>query len=89
MKLEIEITPEELRSAIERKVRTAIADQTNHWGVDVYIRDQIKAHWQEAASALIAEALHDNATLRSKIAAEIEKKIRAQLSAVLKKKEPQ
>lgn len=89
MKLEIEITPEELRSAIERKVRTAIADQTNQWGVDVYIREQVKAHWQAAVGELIAEALHDSETLRSKITAEIEKKIRAQLSAVLKKKEPQ
>jgi len=29
MKFEIEITEEELRSAIERKVRAAVADQSN------------------------------------------------------------
>ena len=32
MKLEIEITEDEIKSALERKVRTAIADQTNQWG---------------------------------------------------------
>ena len=45
MKLEIEITEEELRSAIERKVRTAVADQTNSYGTDAYIKEQVKAHW--------------------------------------------
>ena len=43
MKLEIEITEEELRSAIERKVRTAVADQTNSYGTDAYIKEQLLA----------------------------------------------
>ncbi len=84
MKLEIEITEEELRSAIERKVRTAVADQTNHYGTDAYIKDQVKAHWKAAVDALVAEALTDSKALREKIAAELEKKLRAQLAAALK-----
>jgi hypothetical protein len=84
MKLEIEITEEELRSAVERKVRTAVADQTNQWNVDSYIKEQVKAHWHSAVDALVAEALNDSKTLREKIAAELEKKLRAQLAAALK-----
>ena len=84
MKLEIEITEDELKAAIERKVRTAVADQTNQWGADRYIKDQVNAHWKAAVDALVAEVLADSKTLRDKIAAELEKKLRAQLSAALR-----
>jgi hypothetical protein len=84
MKLEIEITEDEMRSAVERKVRTAIADQTNQWGTDAYIKERVKEHWKLAVDALVSEALNDSASLRKKIAAELEKKLRAQLSAALR-----
>jgi len=84
MKLEIEITEEELRSAIERKVRTAVADQTNSYGTDSYIKEQVKAHWKSAVDTLVEEALKNSTVLREKIAAELEKKLRAQLSAALR-----
>ena len=84
MKLEIEITEEELRSAMERKVRTAVADQTNSYGTDAYIKEQVKAHWKAAVDTLVEDALKDSAVLREKIAAELEKKLRAQLAAALK-----
>lgn len=84
MKLEIEITEEELRSAIEREVRTAVADQTNSYGTDAYIKEQVKAHWKAAADALVDEALKDSKVLREKIAAELEKKLLARLAAAMK-----
>jgi hypothetical protein len=86
MKLEIEITEEELKSAVERKVRTAIADQTNQWGTEKYIREQVKLHWQNTVDTLVKEALTDSKVLHEKIAAELEKKLRAQISAALKTK---
>lgn len=84
MKLEIEITEEEMRSAIERNVRTAVSQQTNSYGATTYIKDQVKAHWKAAVDALVEEALKDSVVLREKIAAELEKKLRAQLAAALK-----
>lgn len=86
MKLEIEITEEEIKSAIERKVRTAIADQTNQWGTDRYIKDQVAAHWKEGVNTLIKEALSNSTVLREKITAELEKKLRAQLAAAIRQK---
>lgn len=85
MKLEIEITEDEIRSAIKRKVRTAIADQTNQWNTDAYIKAQVKEHWKLAVDRLVEEVLNDSKTLREKIAAELEKKLRAQLAAAIKK----
>ena len=84
MKLEIEITEDEIRSAVERKVRTAVADQTNQWNVDSYIKERVKEHWKLAVDGLVAEVLNDSKALREKIAAELEKKLRAQLSAALR-----
>ena len=87
MKLEIEITESEIRSAIERKVRTAIADQTNSYHTDQYIKDQVKVYWKSAVDSLIQEALGESKALREKIASELEKKLRSQLAAAIKKSE--
>lgn len=84
MKLEIEVTESEIKGAIERKVRTAIADQTNEWGTDAYIKECVKAHWKAAVDALVAELLNDSAALREKIRAEVERKLRAQVAAAVK-----
>ena len=84
MKLEIEITEDEIRSAVERKIRVAVADQSNHWGAEEYIKKQVKAQWQIAVDAMILEALNNSQALRDKIAAEMERKIRAQLAAAVK-----
>ena len=84
MKLEIEITEEEIRSAVERKIRVAVADQSNQWGADEYIKKQVKAQWQTAVDAMILDALNNSQALRDKIAAELERKIRAQLAAAMK-----
>lgn len=84
MKLEIEITEEEIKSAIERKVRTAIADQTNSWGTDDYIKEQVKKHWKEAVDHLIQDALSNSAMLREKVITALERKIHGQLTAAMK-----
>ncbi len=84
MKLEIEITEDEIRSAVERKIRVAVADQSNQWGADEYIKKQVKAQWQTSVDAMILDALNNSQALRDKIAAELERKIRAQLATAMK-----
>ena len=84
MKLEIEITEDEIRSAIERKVRTAIADQTNNYATDAYIKRQVKAQWEASVDFLVSEVLENSQILRDKIAAEMERKIRRQLETAIK-----
>ena len=84
MRLEIEITENEIRSAIERKVRTAISDQTNTYNTDIYIRDQVKAHWKAEVDNLIVEEMYNSQALRKKIRAEYERKLRLQLAVAIK-----
>jgi len=84
MKLEIEITEAELKSAVERKVRTAVSDQTNQWSVDSYIKEQVKKHWQGAVESLVLEMLNDSPRMKEKIQAAIEAKLRGQITALMK-----
>ena len=84
MKLEIEITEDEIRSALERKVRTAIADQTNNYATDAYIKRQVKAQWEASVDFLVADMLENSQMLREKIRGEFERKLRRQLAAALK-----
>lgn len=86
MKLEIEITEEEIKSAMERKVRTAIADQTNQWGVDQFIKETIKKHWREQCEAMILEQLGNSEAMKAKIQSSIEAKLRGQLTAMMREK---
>lgn len=84
MKLEIEITEEELKSAIERKVRSSVADV---YGTDAYIKDQLRKQWKEAVDTLVAEALNNSDVLREKISAQLERKLGARLEVAMKKAE--
>lgn len=85
MKLEIEITEEEIKSAIERKIRVAVADQTNSWTSEGHIKDRVKALWVKCVDEAIIEALANSEALKKKIADELERKLRSQLNAAMKK----
>ena len=84
MKLEIEITDEEIRGAMERKVREVLNAQTGTYETERYIKDRVAAGWKSAVDAMVAEALSDSAVIREKIAVEIERKLRSQLAVAMK-----
>ena len=84
MNLEIEITEADIRSAVERKIRTAIADRSNNWDADTYIKERVNELWYAAVDAMILETLNNSQALRDKIMAELERKIRAKLVAAIK-----
>lgn len=83
MKLEIEITEEEIKSAIERKVRTAIADQTSNYGVEQYIKESVKSKWKEVVDRMVEEYLSDSEKLKAKVISEVDKKLKAKIQAVM------
>ena len=86
MKVEIEITEAEIKSAIERKVRVAIADETNSYRTDQAIKDAVKKQWSKTVESVVAECLEDSPALRDKIMASIEAKLKGQLTAMMKVK---
>ena len=86
MKIEVEITEAEIKSAIERKIRVAIADEVNGWNADQFIKAQIKQHWREVADKMIQEQCAGSDILRGKIMVALENKIKGQLAAVMRGK---
>ena len=84
MKLEIEITPEEIKSAIERRVRVAIADQNAAWNSEQSIKDKVRAFWNETVEATIQEILGDSAQLKEMIDKAVEMRVKARVAAALK-----
>ena len=86
MKLEIEITEQEIKDAVERKVRVAVADQTNQWGADRKITDRVKELWPIVVDELIIEILRDLPTLKAKVVAMVERKLQGQVTALMKVK---
>ena len=84
MKLEIEITEAEIKAAMERKIRIAIADQTNQWGVDYYIKEQIAAMWKEVVHKMIVDEMSNAPRIQEKIRKAIENKLKGQLTAMMK-----
>mgnify|MGYP003500302181 FL=1 len=83
MKLEIEITEEEIKSAIKRKVRTAIADQTSNYGVEQYIKESVRSKWKEVVDRMVEEYLSDSEKLKAKVISEVDKKLKAKIQAVM------
>ena len=86
LKLEIEITEDEIRSAIERKIRVAVADETNSYRAVDAIKSAVKTQWAEVMDRLVKEALNDTPALRKKIEAAISAKLKGQITALMKAK---
>lgn len=80
----IEVTEEEIKSAIERKLRQSITDQTTGYAVEKYIKEEIAKKWKAAADKLIDEQLGNSEALRAKISEEIIRKLRASLNVAMK-----
>jgi len=84
MKIELEITEEEIRDALARKVRVAIADQTNQWSVDDFIKATVRKYWQEVADKMVKECLENSEDMRTRIIAAVERKLKSQVTALMK-----
>lgn len=84
MKIEVEIAEEELKATAERKVKEAVTGQINTWMSEKYIRDKVSECWKSSVDSLVREELNNSKPLRAKIAAEIERRLRAQLAAMIK-----
>lgn len=84
MKLEIEVTEAEIKAAIERKIRVAIADESNSYRADQQIKDAVKKQWSEVVMKTIDECLADSPALKAKILASIEAKLKGQLTVMMR-----
>ena len=85
MKIEFEITDEEIKKILEESAREKARDILNSWQVETYIAKRIKDQWTESADLIVKEICDNSDSLRKIAMAAMERKINAQLTAVMKK----
>lgn len=87
MKLDIEITEDEISDAIRRKARIAIAEYTEQeWFRNDEIRKKIKQFWDATVDKIIQEELANSDAVKAKVIKMIEAKLQGQVTALMKVK---
>ena len=87
MKIEIEVTESDIKDAIERKARLAIAEYNDKkWLNDPIIAASIKKYWVETVDRIIQEQVADSDAIRQSVIKKIEAKIQGQVTALMKVK---
>lgn len=86
MKIEVEVTEAEMKDAIARHLRTAVADRVNNWGASQKIKDIVAAEYDETVRKVVKEMLNDAPKIRQQVQESLVAKIRGQLTAAMKSK---
>jgi len=86
MKVEVDISEDEIKSKVADKVRSLITEYANYYQTETHIRDTIKKYWNEAVDKIVQEEIANLPAIRAKVVAALENKIRNQLTKVMKEK---
>ena len=78
------VTKEELKDALERKVRVAVSQYCEGWSIEQQVKSIIAQEAPLILHELIIEQLKDSQALKEKIRVALENKLKAQLTKVLK-----
>ncbi len=84
MKFEVEISEETLKTACNEKVKLEISRFVQSYPGEDSIKTKVRAAVPSAIDAIIADVLSDSEALRAKVVAEIERKMRLQIAAVMR-----
>ena len=84
MKFEVEISEETLKTACNEKVKLEISRFVQSYPCEDSIRTKVRAAVPSAIDAIIADVLSDSEALRAKVVAEIERKMRLQIAALMR-----
>ena len=84
MKIEIEVTEAELKDALVRHVRTAVADRVNAWGANHAIKTIVDTMYKDTVALIVEETMKDSPTIRAHVLEAIKAKIKGQLTRMMK-----
>ena len=84
MRIEVEITESELKDALAKHLRAAVADRVNWWGAREEIKKLVAAKYKEVTAAIVAEMLSDAPKIREQVHAAMASKIKGQFTAAMK-----
>lgn len=87
MKIEVEVTEAEMKDAISRHLRTAVADRVNNWGAAQKIKDIVAAEYDNTVQTVVKEMLNDIPKIKQQVHDAMVAKIKGQLNAAMKGKQ--
>jgi hypothetical protein len=87
MKIEFEIPEAEIESAAKSAAAKAVMERVHRWTTNDDIAGKVRALWGAEIDKQISEALDNSDALKEKIAAAIERKLKAKIDALMRKVE--
>jgi S-methylmethionine-dependent homocysteine/selenocysteine methylase len=87
MKFEFEVDERVMNAALQAKVADEVRQRVSQWGSDAHIKQRVAAMWSAEVDRIIAEQLSKHDELKAKVAAAVEKKLRAKLEAAIRLQE--
>lgn len=85
MKLEIEISEDEIRDSVTGLISAVIMERANSWTSREDIRRIVEKHWGSTVEVIVQEELKKSDDIRDQIKEVMERKLKAQLTTLLKK----
>ena len=84
MKIEIEISDEMIRAALEETVIKQVREVLRGWPIPDEVKRMVKDRWPEVVGAMIDDQVADHEGIRKQIADEMARKLRLQVAAAMK-----
>ena len=84
MKVEIEITEEDVLVGIKENICKAIIEKNKAYPSNIYVQDRVDILWKQAIDNMIHELLDNSDTIREKISTMIELKLKRQIEKAVR-----
>ena len=86
IKIDFELTKDEMSAIVEARIRKGILEQANAWNFDEQIKSAIKKQWMAAIDETIASELAKIDSIKQKVIAEIEAKLKRNINKLMETK---
>jgi len=87
MKMEIEISEDEIKNSLNKAVAAAIANYANRWSVDSEISKAVSELAPGIIMNMVQETMSRSSELERKIIEKIDKRLTLQINAAIKAKD--
>lgn len=87
MEIKIVLDEEAVLKEAENKVRRVLASYLNTYPIEIDIQRCIKKYWEDTVETLVVEELKNSDALREQVREAIKRKLRAQLTKLMKEPE--
>ena len=84
MKIEIEVTEAQIKDAIERHIRVAMANMNAGYCADEVIGNKCKKFWNDTADKMIQQTIGDDKKLKKMIEERVQIEVDKRVNKILK-----